>query len=915
MQVLCVEYLANHPSSNANMQDHQLEGRSRKVTIKGIHMFKKTKVNRLLSPAIALAIIAPAGFAPIALAQQEEIEQIVVTGTRGQPRTVADSPVPIDVFSAEDIQQVSLTDTNDILQTLVPSFNVSKTNFSGGAFVRPARLRGLDTDKALVLVNSKRRHRSALVDLDGAGAQAVDIATIPSVAIGNIEVLRDGAGAQYGSDAIAGVINFLLKENREGGTVTVDIGEYGEGDGQSLNVQGNIGLPLGDNGFISLSGEYTDNERTIRAEEYCETFWCADRDNPKYQIFSSSGSSSAAYEQTQVFRTAYESGHPTFIDSGRFSQPWGQPAVESLRLFFNSGYDLSDTSELYAFGNWSESESNANFFHRRPVIGIFNESRLEDGSTFSYRDLFPAGFTPQSFGDVEDTSIVAGWRGEWDNGLTYDFSYRRGENEFEWNLFNTINASMGVESPTRFYLGDLVNEETQYQADFTWEFDSGALLAFGASFLDEEYDIKEGEPASYAPGTYSVPDPHGFCNDNGTATAAGLGVIANGSTLDCADSSDPVYFVGQVGSNGNPGYGPEFSQRYGRESTSLYADLSHDVTDTLFLQGAVRYEDYDDFDSEVTWKLAAIQRVTDNFAIRGSLGTSLRAPTPGQQGTTNISVRLPNGVPQLRGLFPADSAVARAIGAQPLKPELADNITLGFTADIADVNLTVDFFRIDIEDRVFINEDANDVSTDPTAGDAYQRYLALVATGVANAEQFGQVNYFGNAFDTTTEGVDVVATTPLDWGSNGVTSLSLAMNYTKNDFDSSVSQVSTFLTAEEQADYQHLRPEFRSIFTARHEIDRLAVIGRVSYYGDYEKAKNDGSLHQEFDGVWYTDLELQYQLNDTVRLSGGARNLFDEYPDQGITEFSYVCCGNLYGYQNNLDWQGRYFYARMTMGF
>ncbi len=245
-------------------------------------MFRKNKTSRVLSPAIALAIMAPAGFTPIALAQQSanSIEQVVVTGTRGRERTVSDSPVPIDVFNVDDITQISLTDTNDILQTLVPSFNVSKTNFSGGAFVRPARLRGLDSDKALVLVNSSSAIGHALVDLDGAGAQAVDMATIPSVAISNIEVLRDGAGAQYGSDAIAGVISFILKENRDGGAITVDIGEYGEGDGQSVNVQGNIGLPLGDNGFISISGEYTDNERTIRAEQYCETWWCADQSNP-----------------------------------------------------------------------------------------------------------------------------------------------------------------------------------------------------------------------------------------------------------------------------------------------------------------------------------------------------------------------------------------------------------------------------------------------------------------------------------------------------------------------------------------------------------------------------------------------------------------------------------------------------------
>ena len=879
-------------------------------------MFKQNKINRILAPAITLALFAPAGFVPMAMAQDsaDRVEQVIVTGTRGRPRTVADSPVPIDVFSADDIGQISLTDTNDILQTLVPSFNVSKTNFSGGAYIRPATLRGLQSDKTLVLVNSKRRHRSALVDLDGNGAQAADMATIPSVAIQNIEVLRDGAAAQYGSDAIAGVINFILKENREGGAITVDIGEYGEGDGQSVNVQGNMGFALGDNGFLSISGEYTDVERTIRAEEYCQSWWCADRNNPTYAAFNGRNNSSSAYEQTPVFRTAYESGHPTYWDSGRYSQPWGQPASESFRLFFNSGIEVSDSSEIYAFGNWSSSDSNANFFHRRPVIGLFKESRLADGSTYSPRDLFPAGFTPQLFGSVDDQSVVAGWRGEWANGLTYDFSYRTGESEIEYNLFNTLNASMGVESPTNFHLGNLVNEETQIQADFTYEYDSGAVLAFGYSFVDEEYNILGGEPNSHAPGTYGVADPHGFC-DGDNATAAGAAVIANGSTLNCADSSDPVYYVGQVGANGMPGFPPEFSKSYGREATSLYADLSQDVTDNLFVQGAVRAEDYNDFGSELTWKLAAILDVTDNLAIRGSLGTSLRAPSPGQQGTTNISVRLPNGVPQLRGLFPADSAVARSMGAQPLKPETADNITLGFTAEIGDVNLAVDFYSIAIADRVYINEEANSVSTDPSAGAAYGRYQALVAAGVADAEQYGQVNYFANAFDTTTEGVDVVATAPIDWGSNGVTNLSLALNYTKNDFDSPVSQVSKQLSAEEQADFRHLVPKLRSVFTARHELDRLAVIGRLSYYGDYEKSTTGGVLFQEFGGVLYTDLEMQYQLNDTVRLSGGARNLFDEYPDVGRTETSYVCCGNLYGFQNNLDWQGRYFYARASMSF
>ena len=254
-------------------------------------MFRQQKTARFLSPAIALALMAPAVYAPVALAQEDaaDLEEIIVTGARGRPRTVSDSPVPIDVFDASDIEAISYTDTNDIIKTLVPSFNISRQPISDGAsFIRPAELRGLPTDKTLVLINSKRRHRAALVAIGGSGTQGPDMATIPAVAIQNIEVLRDGAAAQYGSDAIAGVINFLLKDNREGGSVSIDSGQYHEGDGGSTTVQGNIGLPLGDNGFLSISGEFYEAAQTTRAEQYCNSWFCLDQGNPEFNNFGGS---------------------------------------------------------------------------------------------------------------------------------------------------------------------------------------------------------------------------------------------------------------------------------------------------------------------------------------------------------------------------------------------------------------------------------------------------------------------------------------------------------------------------------------------------------------------------------------------------------------------------------------------------
>ena len=888
-------------------------------------MFRQNKAARFLSPAIALALMAPAVYAPVALAQEDaaDLEEIIVTGARGRPRTVSDSPVPVDVFDAADIEAISYTDTNDIIKTLVPSFNIARQPISDGAtFIRPAELRGLPTDKTLVLVNSKRRHRAALVAIGGSGTQGPDMATIPAVAIQNIEVLRDGAAAQYGSDAIAGVINFLLKDNREGGSVSIDTGQYGEGDGASTTVQGNIGLPLGDSGFLSISGEFYEADQTTRAEQYCNSWFCLDSNNPDYQTFlgNSRGGelgSRVSYATGADARgqTYLANTHLANIGDGDVVQPWGQPDAEAARVFFNAGIDLDGNNELYGFGNFSDSTSNGSFFYRYPYNGTIEELREPDGSIYFPLEKHPGGFTPRFFGDVRDVSIVGGIRGEMDNGLGYDFSARTGESEIQYTLSNTINPSMGPDSPTSFRPGDLINSETQLQADFTYELDNGALFAFGASWMDESYDVVGGEPDSYLAGPYSVQDPHGFCDgrgDGATPTAAGAAVIAAGSTLDCTNSSDPVFRVVGVGSNGFPGYSPEFSDTYERNSVAVYGDISGDVNDSLFLQAAVRYEDYDDFDAELVWKTAFQLDVTDTFGVRGSIGTAFRAPTPGQQGTTNVSTRLPQGFPVATGLFPAGGPIAQALGAVPLKPELSDNYTFGFTAQLMDtIDLTVDFYRIDVQDRTQAISTRN-VSTDPTSGDAYQNFLALDAAGVAGANSIGGVFYFTNGFNTSTQGMDVVATMPIEWGEMGLTTLTASFNYTDTSFDT---DPSAYLNAENRYDFENFDPNWRGVITARHEVNQLSLIGRVSYYGESTNSNTGGNplRFQTFDPIWYTDIEGQYRFNDMFRLSLGARNVWDEYPAQdSIGDY---CCGRLYSSGTGMDWQGAYYYGRLTVDF
>ena len=866
---------------------------------------RPTLARRVLPAAIALGLLAPAGFAPVALGQEVDgLEEIVVTGARGRPRTVSDSPVPIDVFSAEDLEAVSYTDANDILRTLVPSFNLARQPISdGGTFIRPAQLRGLPTDKTLVLVNSKRRHRSALVSIGGSGTQNPDIATIPAAAIQNVEVLRDGASAQYGSDAIAGVINFILKENRDGGSISINSGEYSEGDGQSTTISGNIGLPLGDDGFISISGEFYESDATLRGSQYCDSWFCVDPSLPGYNP-------TASYTQFTEDPTYQAGVAAANIGFGNVVQPWGEPDAEAISLFFNAGYEIDANTTAYAFGNYRESESDGSFFYRYPRNGTIEQLREADGGIYDPLEKYPGGFTPRFFGDIEDMSIVGGVRGEWNNGLTYDFSARHGENEIQYTLANTINPSQGRASQQSFRPGDLINEETQFSADFTREFDAEGfstpvVLAFGATYMDEAYEVVEGEPNSYAAGPHSLSDPFGFC-DAGVPTAAGTAVITNGSTLNCADPDDPAFTVVGVGSNGFPGYSPQFSDIYERSSFALYGDLSADVTDNLFLQGAVRYEDYDDFDSELTAKVAFHLDVADNVGIRGSFGTAFRAPTPGQQGTTNVSTRLPNGFPVATGLFPAGGAVAGALGASPLDPEKSDNLTLGFVASFGDLDLTVDFYQIDIADRTYAVS-TRDVSTDPTSGEAYQNFLKLEAAGVPGANSIGGVLYFANGFDTTTKGMDIVATYPL----TDATNLTAAINYNKTEFDS---DPSAFLNVEDEFDFENLLSDWRGVYTVTHDIDNLRLLARASYYGEWENSnRNPWPNIQKYDPSWFIDLEASYQINDMWRVTIGGRNVGDEYPEKD--KIGDYCCGRDYASGSYVDWQGAYYYGRVSVNF
>lgn len=864
-------------------------------------MFKENKLSKAVRNCLVMCAVTTASMAPV-MAQEDTpppaaadiVELVVVTGSRGAPRSVSDSPVPVDVFTEDDLNSVAHTDTNDLIKTLVPSYSVQRQPISdGGTFIRPASLRGMPTDKTLVLVNSKRRHRSALVEIGGSGTQGPDVATIPSSALKGIEVLRDGAAAQYGSDAIAGVINFQLKDNAEGGSFSIEGGEYFEGDGAQFTMNGNIGLPLGDNGFFSLSGEFSESDATSRSEQYCETWFCLNPDSPLYDPAD-------PYTSDPEFMAAVDA-------MGDVVQPWGQPNSSAARIFFNAGYEISESMKLYGFGNYSESEADGSFYYRYPNNGTIENLRLADGSIYSPLSIFPGGFTPRFFGEVFDLSFTGGVEGQFANDMTYDISGRFGSSEIQYTLKNTLNPSMGPDSPTSFRPGDLVNEELQFSGDFGKEFDMGlysdALFAFGVTYMEETYDVVGGDVDSYTAGPYAVQDPWNLC-DGATPTLAGAAAIANGSTLNCANSSDPVYRVVGVGSNGFPGYSPEYSGTYERDMYGAYVDLSADVTSDLFLQGAMRYEDYSDFGSELVGKLAMKYSLTDTTNLRGSVGTGFRAPTPGQQGTTNVSTRLPNGFPVATGLFPATSPVGQALGAEALRPETSLNYTLGFTSDLDALTLTIDVYRIELEDR-FYAVSTRDVSTDPASGEAYQNYLALAAANVSGAESIGGVNYYQNAFDSITQGVDFVATYTM-----GNTLFSGSVNFNKTEFDSDPSE---YLNDEDQADFENGVPEWRGVFSVRHTFEDLTILTRANVYGPYENADSASPSPQKFDPIVFIDLELKYQFTDSLSLSVGGRNIFDEYPEKD--ELNDDCCGAIYWGDSDVDWQGGYYYARLNAQF
>ncbi len=834
----------------------------------------KQKVNgysALLAGASLVSIAMTA--APAALAQDgpavSDIEEVVVTGTRRKDRTIADSSVPIDVLNAQALTATGLTETNQILANLLPSFNFPQPAVTDGTdHVRPAQLRGLAPDHTLVLVNGKRRHTSALLNLNGSvgrGSSAVDLNAIPANAIKRIEVLRDGAAAQYGSDAIAGVINVVLKDANEGGIMSATYGanvttldgvpqledvsvdadgnlQFTTGDdrtrtdGETLTLRGNIGFGLGEEGFFNVSVEYRDRNATNRSD----------------------------FDDREAYDRIDGNLDPRELTYDRYNTRFGNANVEDVNIFYNAAVPLGE-HEVYSFGSYSKRTGDSAGFNRLP------------GNSRNVPEIYPDGFLPLITSDIDDFSIAAGVRGqisEWD----YDVSAVYGEDDFNFGVANSLNTSLGPVSPTEFDAGHLINAQFTLNADFSRLVDVDFLanpvnVAFGAEFRNENYKIEAGEVASFIRGT----------------------------------------FPGAAGSQVFPGFGPASEVDNGRDSIGLYLEFDTDLTDRWNVAVAGRFEDYSDFGSTFNWKVATRYSITETFALRGSVSTGFRAPSLAQQNFTSIATVFVDGEPTETGTFRPSSDVAQALGSPGLEEETSFSFSGGFSwTPTNGLSLTVDYYNIKIEDRIVLSSNLS--------GDGVETLLA--GTGANRAR------FFLNGIDSRTQGVDVVANYSFDLGDSGRLDLNAGFNYSDNKVTDVINppavlqeigiEQSNLFDANEFRRFELGSPETKLNLGATYFWNKLTLTARATRYGEVVEPSNNPDREEVLDSAWITDLDIRYDVTESVAVSIGANNLFDVYPEAtrnnvaDVTRFSRIFP---YSGFSPYGFNGRYLYGKVSVSF
>ncbi|QLJ07008.1 TonB-dependent receptor [Pseudoalteromonas sp. JSTW] len=778
-------------------------------------------------------------------AAQENIEKIAVVGSRVAGRSVEDLPVPVDILSAEALENTGQTEVGRMLQAIAPSFNFSSSSISDGTdALRPATLRGLGPDQTLVLINGKRRHQASIIHINtsvGRGTAGTDMNAIPAASIKRIEVLRDGAAAQYGSDAIAGVINIVLKDAEEGGKAAINYGEYSEGDGETVNIDFNKGFALGDEGYLNTTINYRDRAPTNRAGLHgsCQFYGC-----------------------TELEDGTLLAGDPRELTAPRDTFRIGDADSQQFALTVNTGYELAG-GELYGFITYSNRENESAAFFRHNA----NESGnpvLQDGDA-----TIPMGFLPKINTVIDDVSYNVGFKKSFDNDASIDLSYTYGENSIDYTTSDTINGSyanylryeQGLTAdeirttiPRSAYAYGLELSLQTLNLDYTKDYEHFSL-ALGAELRTDEFRILEG--SEYAYRDYDTVD--------GVSIYAGLN--------DGIGSVDAA-----SGAQGFGGSDPASSVDESRDVISFYLDAETYVIDDVIISGALRYDNYKGFGDTVNFKLAGNWSITEDVSLRGAVSTGFRAPSMQQLYFNNVSTQFvvgPNGdlIAEQVGTFRNDSTLAQSIGIPKLKEEKSQNRSLGIVYNVTDnINLTIDYYAIDIDDRIVISNRLGKGLSDTL--DA-----ALESAG-AGAGQF-----FLNGADTETEGVDLVATWNTE-GLGGTLDFTFAANFTKTDvvdlFTPAGSGLETIpvedvFSAQETSIIEEWQPEDRINLSALYRLEDWTVNLSLNRYGEY--TVEDGG-RQTYGAEILTDVKVNYFFNENLSFNIGANNLFDVYPDK-----------------------------------
>ena len=785
--------------------------------------------------------------------------KVLVTGTRSAGRSAMKSPTPIDGFNELTLRRQGNGDFTETLKNQVPSFNATPLTGDGAAFVRPTSMRGLPPDNILVLTNSKRRHRSSLISHFGAamnvGAQAVDVGMIPSIAIKRLEVLRDGASAQYGSDAIAGVMNFILRDNSEGIEIHASSGQWmtapnERGGERDVTLAGNIGLPLGNNGFLNVSAEYSDRPELSRGNQHASA-------SDGYKGWSASGNQDVSDWQTAM--------------------NWGRPESNGFRSVWNAGLDLGDNVEAYSFGNYAKTFGEYSFFLRAAGKGgaltaIPLDPADPSKGNFSWGDTYPLGFTPRLEGHGNDFSTVIGIRGKdlGGFGVDYDFSGSYGSNYLHYFLKNSLNLSWGPYSPHNFIIGDLQQEESNWNADFTYALSDAINLAFGLEKREEIYTMYEGQKESWMAGPWSMVH---LLNDP---------AIPGDSTK---------YTAPGLAANGMPGTSPDAAGAFARQNTAYYADAEWDVSDDLLILVAARMEDFSDFGATTNFKLAGRYSLGNIATFRGSYSTGFRAPTPGQSNYTGVVTSFDGvtGMQIQEGTLKPDDPLSRAMGGKALVPEDAKNTSFGFTTSfLPNLNLTVDMYTIDVTNKIIKS-----------------RSLTVPSGSSAS---FTDIAIYTNSADTKTSGIDIVAVYNM-----GKTDIGLAVNTNSTEVVAQREVNGVYpITDGGVFNIENNLPKLRLTGTVTHSLSqKLSAMVRVNYYGETSDER-DYPASGVIDPTMLLDVELRYNVSRNLNMVFGSNNLLNKYPTEIPTRAGQ---GMPYPRRTPIGYHGGMTYLRLMYNF